>query len=120
MTTVNTTPSVDAYFRFLQMVAAVEALPGMDRFGVNERALFQEILLAWSQSEPLSVRLAIDIAHLGSPATLHKRLSRLRQMELIDAVSEEGDRRTKYLIPTGKGLRYVEKISQAMHRSQTT
>ena len=38
MTTVNTTPSVDAYFRFLQMVAAVEALPGMDRFGVNERA----------------------------------------------------------------------------------
>ena len=79
-----------------------------------------EILLAWSQNEPLSVPLAIDIAHLGSPATLHKRLSRLRQMELIDAVSEEGDRRTKYLIPTGKGLRYVEKISQAMHRCQTT
>ena len=117
MTTLKKTPSVEAYFRFLQLVSAVEALPGMDQFGVNERALFQEILLAWSMSEPLSVRQAIDIEHLGSPATLHKRVSRLRNMDLIDAVSEGGDRRTKYLVPTGKGLQYVERLSKAFQRS---
>lgn len=117
MTTLKKTPSVEAYFRFLQLVSAVEALPGMDQFGVNERALFQEILLAWSMSEPLSVRQAIDIEHLGSPATLHKRVSRLRNMDLIDAVSEEGDRRTKYLVPTDKGHKYIERLSMALHKS---
>lgn len=117
MTILNKTPSVEAYFRFLQLAAAVEALPGMDQFGVNERALFQEILLAWSKDEPLTVRMAIDIEHLGSPATLHKRVSRLRNMDLIDAVSQEGDRRTKYLLPTSKGLKYVDTISKTLHRS---
>lgn len=117
MTTVNTTRCVEAYFRFLRSMADLEALTGMDQFGVNERALFQEILLAWSIEEPLSVRQAIDIERLGSPATLHKRLSRLRKMDLIDAVSEEGDRRTKFLVPTRKGLNYVEKISKAFQQS---
>lgn len=120
MPTLHKTPCVEAYFRFLQLVSAVDALPGMDQFGAHERVLFQEILLAWSKSQPLTVKQAIDIECLGSPATLHKRLSRLRKMDLVEAVTKEGDRRTRHLVPTRKGLRYVEKISQAMHRCQTT
>ena len=51
----------------------------------------------------MTVREAIGRAELGSPATLHKRLVRLRQAELIAVEFIAGDRRSKLLVPTEKG-----------------
>ncbi len=107
------TPYIAAYLQMLEIASVVKLLPGMDRFGINEKVLFEFIMLAWGQSTPLTVRQAITIDELGSPATLHKRLSRLRAMELVTAVGVEGDRRTKFLGPTAKGLKYSELLGQA-------
>lgn len=107
-------PHVDAYMRFLQLAAAIEGMPGADSFGANERALFDAIVLAWSDQHPLSVRQAIALDALGSPATLHKRINRLRQLELVCDRSEPNDRRTKRLMPTAKGLDYAEKLGRAL------
>ncbi len=106
-------PYISAYSRFLNLTAAIGLLPGMERFGVNEKALFEAVLLAWSRQAPLTVRQLIGIEQLGSPATLHKRLSRLRSMGLVDAASDAHDRRTKYLLPTAKGLDYAQLLGQA-------
>lgn len=99
-------PYLSAYFRFVNLTAAIDLLPGIERFGVNEKALFEAVLLAWSKKVPLTVRQLIGIEQLGSPATLHKRLTRLRAMGMVDASSGESDRRTKCLFPTDKGLSY--------------
>lgn len=107
------TPFIAAYLQMLEIASVVKLLPGMDRFGINEKVLFEFIMLAWGQSNPLTVRQAINIDELGSPTTLHKRLSRLRAMELVTAAGVEGDRRTKYLSPTAKGLKYSELLGQA-------
>mgnify|MGYP000626751431 CR=1 FL=1 len=114
MTTDKRSPYVDAYLRFLHLAAAVKAFPGMDNFGVNERALFEEILMAWAYRQPLSVKEAIGIVRLGSPATLHKRVLRLREMQLIDVQSTDTDRRTKLLIPTNRGLEYAGRLGHAI------
>lgn len=106
-------PTVTAYLRFLQLASAVQLLPGMDRFDANEKALFEEIMLAWSKNAPLTVRQAIGLEKLGSPATLHKRVARLRKMELVEAACMDGDRRTKFLIPTSKGLEYAGGLGKA-------
>lgn len=98
---------IGAYLRFLELASAVEALPGMDFFDPNHKALFEAILLSWSKGQTMTVREAIGRAELGSPATLHKRLLRLRQAELITVQAIEGDRRTKLLVPTEKGLDYI-------------
>ena len=111
------TPFIDAYIRLLQVASAVELLPGMDSFGTDEKALFEAIMLAWAQNAPLTVRQAIGIEALGSPATLHKRLSRLRSMELIKAVGFHGNRRTKYLAPSENGLKYADAFGQAYLQS---
>lgn len=103
--------------RFRRLVAAVNDLPGMETFGVNERALFDEIMLAWAGREPLTVRQAISIAKLGSPATLHKRVLRLRKMGYVQALAAEGDRRTKYLVPTPLGLEYAQRLGSALVQS---
>ena len=114
---VSSSTPIDYYLRFRGLVAALNAMPGMQSFGVNERALFDEIMLAWAEGEPLTVRQAISIARLGSPATLHKRLLRLRKMGFVDAATPDGDRRTKYLVPTQLGLEYVQKLGSALVQS---
>ena len=105
------TPFKSAYLRFLQLVSAVAAMPGVEDFDANEKALFNTLSLAWSQGAPLSVRGAINQASLGSPATLHKRLKRLIAKDLIIDELAGNDRRTKYLRPTEKGLIYIEWLS---------
>lgn len=114
MMSAKPSPHAVAYMRFLQLAAAIDGLPELDGFGANERALFEAIALAWAQQKPLSVRQAIALEALGSPATLHKRINRLRQLGLVSDSSEPKDRRTKRLIPTDLGLAYAEKLGQAM------
>lgn len=48
MTTDRRSPKLDAYMRFLHLRQKVDALPNMGGFGVNERALFEVIALAWA------------------------------------------------------------------------
>ena len=67
----------------------------------------------------MTVREAIGLATLGSPATLHKRLVRLRQAELVAVEFIEGDRRSKLLVPTEKGLDYVSKFGSQLAQLQT-
>lgn len=109
----SSSPYVEAYSRFLALLSAVNQMPGMADFGAHEKALFDEVLLAWSNRTPLTVRQIIHMDHLGSPATLHKRLTRLRDLGWVDASSEARDRRTKYLSPTAKGLEYAENLGKA-------
>ena len=105
---------IGAYLRFLELASAVEALPGMDFFDPNHKALFEAILLSWSKGQPMTVREAIGRAELGSPATLHKRLVRLRQADLVSVEFIEGDRRSKLLVPTEKGLEYASKLGSQL------
>lgn len=92
-------------------------MPDIEGFGVNERALFDEVVLAWAENRPLTVRMAIGIERLGSAATLHKRLIHLRQIELIEAKIKDHDHRTKILHPTAKGLEYASRVGRVLLRS---
>lgn len=110
----TSTPFASAYLRFLQLVSAIETLPGMEDFDANERALFETLALHWSQGQPLTVREAIGQTSLGSPATLHKRLQRLIAKGLVVSQHQGHDRRTKYLIPADKGMVYIEWLGAQM------
>ena len=94
-------------------------MPGIEDFDANEKALFDSLSLSWSQGTPLTVRSAINQAHLGSPATLHKRLQRLIAKDLIVAEFVGQDRRTKYLHPSEKGVAYIAWLSQQITAVQT-
>lgn len=113
-------PLAKAYFRFLQLAKAVEALPDGTPLDANESALLEAVVLRWHEGHPMTVREAIGLADLGSPATLHKRVTRLRQKEMLDALSEAGDRRAKFLVPSPKALDYFERLGQSLQQVQTT
>lgn len=118
MSTTERSPLASAYLRFLQLSRAVDALPTGQSMDANESALLEAVVLRWHAGEPMTVREAINLSELGSPATLHKRITRLRNKELLSAHSEPGDRRAKYLVPTEQALAYFHQLGQTMQQVQ--
>ena len=109
---------LNAYFRFLQ-VARTLTDAQETALSANHRALLEAVVLAWHEGNPLSVRQAISLESLGSPATLHKRLATLRSAGLLEEISVEGDRRTKLLGPTAQALSYFAQLGDAMAQPLT-
>ena len=111
------TPHTDAYLQFLGFSRSVAELHGGKLLDANHTALLDAVALNWSHGQPLSVRQAIQQAHLGSPATLHKRLSRLITNGFLSAQGVEDDRRTKWIKPTDKGLDYFHSLGMQMSKA---
>ena len=111
------TPFVSAYLRFLQLAQVVQALPDGLEMDANEKALLQAVVLRWYENKPMTVREAIGLVDLGSPATLHKRITRLREKDMLGNLNLEGDRRAKFLIPTQRTLDYFSHLGQSMHQA---
>ena len=109
---------VSTYLRFLQLVSAFEFLPAGKEMDANESALLEAVVLRWHEKNPMTVREAINLAALGSPATLHKRITRLREKEMLSTLNREGDRRAKFLVPTELALDYLNKLGQFMQQAQ--
>lgn len=108
-------PFVRAYLRFLARVSRAEHKAcGADAqtLDPNETALLELLVLRWARQEPLTVRQAIAHAHMGSPATLHKRVMQLRQKGFIELQDVPGDRRAKFLIPGPEGLAHLERMGR--------
>lgn len=117
MTQINSS-FVSTYIRFLRLVSVFEFLPVGKEMDANEIALLQAIVLRWHEKNPMTVREAINLSALGSPATLHKRITRLREKEMLSTLNREGDRRAKFLVPTPQALAYLSKLGQFMQQAQ--
>jgi hypothetical protein len=62
----------------------------------------------------LKVNDVIEISNLGSRATIHRGLYRLRESKVIDFFHKPGNYRFKYLMPAGKAVNYFSKLEQIM------
>ena len=113
-------PLAEAYFRFLQLAKALQFENADIEMDANERAILDAVALCWYEGQPMTVREAIALDHLGSPATLHKRITRLREKELLIAFNQEGDRRAKYLIPSEKTLDFYGYLGHNLQKVQLT
>lgn len=114
----NDSTKSNPYLRFLQLAKAIQNLPDAPLLDANENALLEAIALRWYEQKPMTVREAIALSELGSPATLHKRITRLRDRDLVKTFSQADDKRAKFLIPTEKSLAmfndYGKKMSFAL------
>ena len=105
------------YLRFLSLLHAIEnsdELPPMD---LEAKRLLEVIAIRHDQRNPLTVTEVMALNHIASPATLHRKLDQLREMGMIDAVFEGGNRRTKYMAPTVAAQRYFEKVEKALQHT---
>jgi DNA-binding MarR family transcriptional regulator len=95
------------YFKYISRTA--EVFPDID---LTARALLDAIALC--NVEALTVTEAMDMYHLASPATLHRKLNDLMMFGYIEHRYEGTNRRTKYLHPTQKSLDIYKELGKAM------
>ena len=112
--------TASAYMRFLQLARSVQQLPDGPNLDANEKALLEEIALSSFEDRVMTVREAIGLSHLGSPATLHKRITRLRQKNLLKTFSQPEDKRAKYLIPTDQTIAMFGDFGKKMNSALVT
>ena len=105
------------YFRYLQGVRASEHHRSASGIKPPEYALLCEVSVHWYEKMPLTIRDAIHLRHLGSPATLHKRITWLRQWSWLTVIHHESDHRVKYLVPTDRTLAHFACRGQVMQTS---
>ena len=106
-----------SYFHFLALISDPVCFHEKKGFDANHKALFESAVIHWSLGKPLSVLETINQAELGSPATLHKRLQRLIAQDFVQSECSEADKRTKFISPTPKGMRYMAWIGDKMLKS---
>ncbi|NBP39515.1 MAG: hypothetical protein EBV34_13935 [Betaproteobacteria bacterium] len=102
---------IDLFFRFQSMVQALRSLPGVEGLSPEHEALLKLVGSHWHSGHSLSVREAMRNEAFGSPATIHKRLHFLREIDLIDLEVAENDSRKRIIVPTANAVDYF--VAQA-------
>jgi hypothetical protein len=111
------TPNQTMYGRFLKNALSTQALPAGVALHPLESLLLQEVFLRNMDKKPLTVTEAIDLKQLASPSTLHKRIMRLKALDLLAVEHPAQDHRTKYLVLTSDAMAHFEALGQAMREA---
>ncbi len=114
------TPNQTLYERFLKNAQLAQTLPAGVALHPLESLLLQEVFLRNMDKKPLTVTEAIDLKQLASPSTLHKRIMRLKALDLLAVEHPEQDHRTKYLVLTPGAMAHFEALGQAMREAAAT
>jgi DNA-binding MarR family transcriptional regulator len=114
MTATDPRANEQLYIRFLKLVQAQKISPSGKELTPPEMHLLEDVALRHFESRPYTVSEALALHHLGSPATLHKRLKRLRDWGFLGYEQHPSDHRTKYLVATALTIAHFERMSDAM------
>jgi hypothetical protein len=113
-------PNQTLYGRFLKNAQTAQVLPAGVALHPLESLLLQEVFLRNMDKKPLTITEAIALNHLASPSTLHKRIMRLKALDLLAVKHPEQDHRTKYLVLTPDAMAHFEALGQAIREAAGT
>ncbi|MYN47058.1 winged helix-turn-helix domain-containing protein [Pseudoduganella sp. FT93W] len=103
----------DIYMRFLQLAEALRGLPSLPPLDPLEERILAIVAKASQEEERLSVRDMMGKKELGAPATVHSRLTSMREKGWLILTDTE-DARRKQVELTQDALKYFDKLSKCM------
>ena len=109
---------VDAYFRFLNLAQAVQALPSVPKLDATEERLLEALTAAWHAGRTLTVTETMALSAAGAPATVHRKLTRLKEQGLVSVDETSADLRIKTVVPTRKALAYFEQLAACLDEAK--
>lgn len=104
----------NAYFRFLSLVNALEQDSDLQRIDQESKRLLDVITVKHHAGSALTVTQAMALEFIASPATIHRKIDLLLEMGLIDFEFKDGNRRSKYLVPTQTADAHYAKLGKAL------
>ena len=111
---------INYYLNFVNLVRALadaQTIPDLD---ASTKQLLDEIALFQQREKAMTVTELMNLAHIASPATLHRKFTHLLNLGLVDAVFKDRNRRTKYVLLTADGLAYFKAIEKAFEQAHKT
>jgi hypothetical protein len=108
----DVTRPADIYLRFLQLTEALRGLPSLPSLDPLEERILELVARSGQTKERLSVRDMMAKSELGSPATLHARIT-MRDKGWI-MLSDTEDARRKQIELTQAALRHFDKLSECL------
>ena len=105
------------YLRFLTLLQTIEGKGEIPALDLDAKKLLEVIAVRNAQGKPLTVTEAMSMAHIASPATIHRKLDVLREIGMIDTQFEGTNRRTKFLVPTPQATQYFQTHSKVMNQA---
>lgn len=103
----------DIYLRFLQLAEALRGLPSLPALDPLEERILGIVARAGQEHERLSVRDMMGRKELGAPATVHNRLTSMREKGWIMLADTE-DTRRKQIELTQAALQHFDKLSKCL------
>ena len=108
------------YMRFLNLLHALEGGENAPEMDLEAKKLLEVIAVHEANKNPLTVTAAMNLGHIASPATIHRKIDDLRIAGLVDTEFQGDNRRTKYLTPTPRARKYFDKVNALLPRAQAT
>ena len=108
----------DAYFRFLNLAQAVQALPSVPKLDAAEERLLEALTASWHAGHTLTVTETMALSVAGAPATVHRKLTSLRKQGLVSVDESSNDLRIKTVVPTRKAIEYFEKLAACLEEAK--
>jgi DNA-binding MarR family transcriptional regulator len=106
---------LSAYFQFFELKREIEQAINVNPcLDANEMCLLEHIAVKDAADEALTVVEVMRTSDIGSPATLHRRLRKLRQHGLVEVRSVAGDKRVKHLHLTSASKNYFDLLNDAV------
>jgi DNA-binding MarR family transcriptional regulator len=99
----------------VRALADNQTIPDLD---ASTKQLLDEIALFQHREKDMTVTELMNLAHIASPATLHRKLNTLIDAHMVNAVFHGNNRRTKYMALTKEGESYFHRLSDAIQMTQ--
>ena len=106
------------YIQFLNLLKALEQTSQQPDIDVTSKLILEEITIGVAKGELLTVSDVMGLKHIGSPATLHRKLNLLIEADMVLAVFQDNNRRTKYIALTQDGESYFRRLSDAIQMAR--
>ena len=105
------------YMQFLQMALTNKPNKIWPTLTLNEQHLLEQIAIRSDMSNPISVREACLIRQFGCVSTIHHQIQKLSAAGLIVLLSDENDRRKKFINLSLDGLKYFKHIEDCLDKA---
>ena len=106
------------YINFLNFFKSLEPSSQIEQLDVTSKLILDEIAIGVAKDKLMTVSEVMGLKGLGSPATLHRKLTILLEANLVHPVFQGNNRRTKYMALTKDGEMYFTRLSKAMQSVQ--
>ncbi len=91
-------------------------LPSVPKLDAAEEWLLEARTAAWHAGRMLTVIETMALSMAGAPATVHRKLTKLKEQGVASLDETIGDQRTKAVVPPQKALAYFEQLAACLEK----